>query len=62
MEGVVGAENHIEVVFQFAAWALSRKSPPTNADARTRWGMSRSTAWRYLRAMRNAGLQPGGTP
>ncbi|KHS08004.1 hypothetical protein RM61_07195 [Xanthomonas phaseoli pv. phaseoli] len=61
-DAIPGAQSHLEVVFLFAAWALSRRTLPTNAEVRKRWGMSRQTAWRYLQAMRNAGLQPGATP
>ncbi|MDX6081140.1 hypothetical protein SIL81_07425 [Xanthomonas campestris pv. incanae] len=62
VDSVVGIDSHLEVSFLFAAWAVSRRSFPTNAEVRNRWGMSRSTAWRYLRALRNTGLHPGATP
>jgi Fic family protein len=48
-ERPVGASANIEFAFHFVAWAQQRREVAVK-DLVSRYGMSRATAWRYLRA------------
>lgn len=56
----VGATGDIEFAFHFVAWAHTRRQPLRTRDLVDRYGMSRQTAWRYLRAFQDA--TQGGRP
>ncbi|WCE03162.1 hypothetical protein [Pseudoxanthomonas sp. JBR18] len=45
-----------EPAYRIAAWAISRRTPPTAHDLIRQFGMSRCNAYRHLRAMRVVGL------
>ncbi|MCF3479590.1 hypothetical protein GUV60_05945 [Stenotrophomonas maltophilia] len=53
-EHQAGAATPTEFAFQFVAWMQSRRTPATPSDLSDRYGMSRATAWRYLRKYRDA--------
>ncbi|WP_223496762.1 hypothetical protein [Stenotrophomonas indicatrix] len=52
-----GATTAIEFAFVFVRWARDRQRPLRPRDLEDRFGMSRATAWRYLRAYRDAQLE-----
>ncbi|HHA2836585.1 TPA: hypothetical protein ACOFCN_000934 [Stenotrophomonas maltophilia] len=52
-----GATTAIEFAFVFVRWARGRQRPLRPRDLEDRFGMSRATAWRYLRAYRDAQLE-----
>lgn len=54
-EGLPGVHTQLEFAFRFIAWASARRQPATITDAVAHFGMSRSTACRYLNAYRNSG-------
>lgn len=55
---IPGSSSHAEAMFRFVAWAKSRRTPPTPKEIQDQWGMDRSTAYRYLNALRAAGIAP----